>query len=122
MIVFRRTRGRSRLWSAAFLLNSRYFSSSLPQVAVTWALDILHTALMSHTVYYYTVTHFGDYLALTTKPTWSFNLEILIVPIIALIVQWFFAYRAYSIDRSNWPLALTIATLAVVQLGFGIST
>ncbi|KAF9512043.1 hypothetical protein BS47DRAFT_1115866 [Hydnum rufescens UP504] len=91
-------------------------------VAVTWALDTLHTALMSHTVYYYTVTHFGDYLALTTKPTWSFNLEILIVPIIALIVQWFFAYRAYSIDRNNWPLALTIATLAVIQLGFGIAS
>ncbi|KAF8321289.1 hypothetical protein DL93DRAFT_2093924 [Clavulina sp. PMI_390] len=89
-------------------------------VAVVWLLDTLHTALMSHTAYYYTVTNFGNFLALDEPPTFSFNLEILIVPILAFIVQSYFAYRAFSIERKHWPLSVGVMIFAVLQLVAGI--
>lgn len=76
---------------------------------------------MSHTAYYYTVTNFGNFPILGEKPVFSFNLEILIVPLLAFIVQSYFAHRAWSIDRSHWHVAVAIETFAVAQLIFGIS-
>ncbi|KAF8337613.1 uncharacterized protein EI90DRAFT_3119053 [Cantharellus anzutake] len=90
-------------------------------VGVAWAIDTLHTALISHTVYYYTVTHFGDYSSLTTTPAWTFNVEVGLVPLLALIVQLYFAHRSWSIDRKSWPLALAISALAFIQFGFGVA-
>jgi hypothetical protein len=76
---------------------------------------------MSHTAYYYTVTNFGNFIVLDEPPVFSFNLEILIVPILAFIVQTFFAHRAWAIDNKQWPLSVGIETFAVCQLVFGIS-
>lgn len=76
---------------------------------------------MSHTAYYYTVTNFGNFLVLDQPPVFSFNLEILIVPILAFIVQTYFAHRAWDIDHKQWPLSVGILTFAVLQLVFGIS-
>lgn len=76
---------------------------------------------MSHTAYYYTVTNFGNLNALTETPVASFNLEILVVPIIAFIVQTFFAHRAWAIDNNHWPLAIGIQAFSIIQLVFGIS-
>lgn len=92
----------------------------LPQVGIVWALDSLHTALMSHTAYYYTVSNFGNFNALAEKPVFSFNLEIGIVPILAFIVQSYFAHRAFSIDNRQWPLAVAIEFFAVAQFVLGI--
>jgi len=90
-------------------------------VAVTWLVDSLHTAFISHTVYYYTVTRFGDYTSLAQTPVFTFNVEIGLVSLLALIVQLYFAHRSWSIDRSSWPVALAIGALALVQFGFGVA-
>ncbi|KAF8526923.1 hypothetical protein BU17DRAFT_61898 [Hysterangium stoloniferum] len=42
-------------------------------VGVIWVLDTLHTIFVTHMVYTYLVTNFGDYLALGHN-IWSFNL------------------------------------------------
>lgn len=92
-------------------------------VGVVWALDSLHTALMSHTAYFYTVSNFGNFRALDEKPVFSFNLEIGIVPILAFIVQSYFAHRAFAVERSRRSLVLSacIEGLAVAQLVLGIA-
>ncbi|KAF8526918.1 hypothetical protein BU17DRAFT_61895 [Hysterangium stoloniferum] len=46
-------------------------------VGVTWVLDTLHTVFLSHMVYIYLVTNFGDYIALGYN-IWSFNLHVLL--------------------------------------------
>jgi hypothetical protein len=119
-------------WSYKLLVGVQALAARLPfclvarlltlsfQVGVAWAIDTLHTALISHTVYYYTVTHFGDYSSLTTTPAWTFNVEVGLVPLLALIVQLYFAHRSWSIDRKSWPLALAISALAFIQFGFGV--
>lgn len=89
-------------------------------VCVIWMLDAAHTGLMSHTAYYYTVTNFGNFDALDQPPVVSFNLEILLVPIIAFITQTYFAHRAWAIEKNNWPLALSIQAFTILQLIFGI--
>lgn len=75
---------------------------------------------MSHTAYFYTVSNFGNFAALDEKPVFSFNLEIGIVPILAFIVQTYFAHRAFAIDNRSWPLAVAIQTFAVAQFILGI--
>lgn len=108
--------------SLARLMKLHQTEIDLAKVAGVWVLDSLHTALMSHTAYYYTVTNFGNFLVLNEPPVFSFNLEILLVPILAFIVQAFFAHRAWAIDNSHWPLAVGIGAFAVIQLVLGIST
>ncbi|KAI0957935.1 hypothetical protein AcW1_006162 [Taiwanofungus camphoratus] len=39
-------------------------------VFILWLLDSVHLAFITHTVYTYTITDFGDPLAIT-KPIWS---------------------------------------------------
>jgi hypothetical protein len=76
---------------------------------------------MSHTTYYYAVSNFADYGALAGKPVFSFNLEIVVVPILAFIVQSYFAYRAFANDSRQWPLCAGIEVLTLTQLVLGIS-
>src|SRR5258707_3258072 len=109
--------------SSPFSLTRSCINLTLPtskQVATTWVVDTLHTAFISHTVYYYTVTRFGDYRSLQEMPVFTFNVEIGHVSLLALIVQLYFAHRSWSIDRKSWPIALAIGAFALVQFGFGV--
>ncbi|KAF8525781.1 hypothetical protein BU17DRAFT_83269 [Hysterangium stoloniferum] len=45
-------------------------------VGSVWVLDTFHTILITHMIYVYLVTNFGDYQALQ-RNTWSFNLHVM---------------------------------------------
>ncbi|KAI0744266.1 hypothetical protein C8Q80DRAFT_1185950 [Daedaleopsis nitida] len=69
-------------------------------IAVLWVLDTLHVILTSHTVYFYSITHFGDVEALT-KITWCAVVYILVTAISDSIVRAVFCYRIWILSNGN---------------------
>ncbi|KAI0325121.1 hypothetical protein GY45DRAFT_1374985 [Cubamyces sp. BRFM 1775] len=47
-------------------------------VTLLWVLDTLHLILVSHTVYIHTITNFGNWFVIWSKPTWSVFVQIII--------------------------------------------
>ncbi|KIM81812.1 hypothetical protein PILCRDRAFT_491229 [Piloderma croceum F 1598] len=88
-------------------------------VALLWVLDSLHLVLIAIMIYYYTISNWGDVIVLI-RTTWSLEVEIVIAPAVAMIVQCFFAIRIWRYSK-NWVLAAIIVILSAVQLGFGIA-
>ncbi|KAF8526920.1 hypothetical protein BU17DRAFT_61896 [Hysterangium stoloniferum] len=56
-------------------------------VGVIWVLDTLHTIFVTHMVYTYLVTNFGDYLALGHN-IWSFNLHVVVTHVPSSHHKW----------------------------------
>ncbi|KAI0712973.1 hypothetical protein C8T65DRAFT_739183 [Cerioporus squamosus] len=49
-------------------------------IAFLWILDTVHVVFISHTVYTYTVTDFGNFAALP-KPVWSIVAQVIVMPL-----------------------------------------
>lgn len=49
-------------------------------------LDTLHFGLISHTVYFYMVTNFGDYETLS-RTVWSFEVQVGVAEVLTVLVQ-----------------------------------
>ncbi|KIJ70461.1 hypothetical protein HYDPIDRAFT_23564 [Hydnomerulius pinastri MD-312] len=73
--------------------------------------DTAHQALITHTVYTYLVTDFGQYADLGTL-VWSLIVEVLFNGFTALIVQSFLAMRVYRL--SNKSILATGSVMALV--------
>ncbi|KAF8517027.1 hypothetical protein BU17DRAFT_67145 [Hysterangium stoloniferum] len=64
-------------------------------LAICLLLDTFHIALITHMIYVYLVTDFGDYVALQ-KNIWSINLHVLVTSLVAWISQVFFIFRCWK--------------------------
>ncbi|KIM90319.1 hypothetical protein PILCRDRAFT_812062 [Piloderma croceum F 1598] len=89
-----------------------------------WFLDALHLALISHAVYFYLVTNYGNPLELT-KVIWSFHLQLVVDMATIVTVQALYAVRLWKltkIDRYDFKSKIipTIVTFLVIA-AFGIS-
>ncbi|EGO01615.1 hypothetical protein SERLA73DRAFT_85396 [Serpula lacrymans var. lacrymans S7.3] len=82
-------------------------------VAAVLVSDTIHQILISHTIYTYLVTNFGDPAALGDL-VWSLIVEVLFNGFTALMVQSFLAMRIWRLSGKSW-----IATGAVMILVFG---
>ncbi|KAH9896845.1 hypothetical protein C8Q73DRAFT_687432 [Cubamyces lactineus] len=82
-------------------------------VILLWALDTLHLILVSHTVYSYTITNFGNVPALL-KPTWSVIAQVFVTGVSDGIVRALYCYRIWMFSGRRWLLttAIVIGTLA----------
>ncbi|SJL10477.1 uncharacterized protein ARMOST_13863 [Armillaria ostoyae] len=71
------------------------------------------------TVYYYTISHFGDtdYLE---KVVWSLYAEIIFNGVTGFLVQSFFTYRIWTFRR-NIPIVFGISLLVLVELGISVA-
>jgi len=98
--------------------NDRVFLKTL--VAGLWVLDTIHMSFVIIMIYHYTVTHWGDPLALA-ETTWSLTFSILVGNILTVVVQSFYAYRIYRLSGGNVILPCVIVVLSLCQLGFGIA-
>ncbi|EIN09255.1 hypothetical protein PUNSTDRAFT_134417 [Punctularia strigosozonata HHB-11173 SS5] len=63
-------------------------------VATLMTLDTVYVALLIHVIFYYTVTNFGDFLALLSS-TSTLMIQVFIGHLSTCMVQQFFAYRVY---------------------------
>ncbi|KAK0433199.1 hypothetical protein EV421DRAFT_1910348 [Armillaria borealis] len=88
-------------------------------VATLWILDALHVALSTHALYFYLVTHFGDFVTLGA-PTWSFRLQLVIKMSIVLWVQVLYAIRLWKLGRhfpKTFPWLVFLGVAAVFGIG-----
>ncbi|TFK90377.1 hypothetical protein K466DRAFT_660839 [Polyporus arcularius HHB13444] len=69
-------------------------------VGILWTLDTLHTILISHVVYTFAITDYGNVLSLA-KPQWSFIVQGVVSSIGDIIVRGVFCYRIWTLSHSN---------------------
>jgi len=77
-------------------------------------LDTIHQALISHTIYTYTITNFGNPASLKTV-VWSNSVEVIFNALIALLVQSFLAMRVWRFSNHNKLLIGVIALLIIAE-------
>ncbi|KAM5537063.1 hypothetical protein V8D89_009209 [Ganoderma adspersum] len=84
-------------------------------IGVLWIFDTLHVVLISHTVYIYAVTGFGQVLVLF-DPTWSVLVAIILTGTSDGLVRAIFCYRIWILSGRNWFVcgAVTVSSLVVL--------
>ncbi|KAJ8487784.1 hypothetical protein ONZ51_g3979 [Trametes cubensis] len=87
-------------------------------VTLLWALDTLHLLLISHTVYSYTISNFGNIPALL-KPTWS--VLVLVTGVSDGIIRALYCYRIWIVSGKNWLVCAAIAIASLVTLGSSLA-
>ncbi|KAI9063667.1 hypothetical protein FKP32DRAFT_693080 [Trametes sanguinea] len=89
-------------------------------VFVLWALDSVHLALITHSVYLYAVTDFANFLALEV-PVWSILAQVIVTGVSDLIVRMIFCERVWKLSKRNWTLLIMIVTTSLVVFGGSIA-
>jgi hypothetical protein len=85
-------------------------------VAVILLFDTIHQILIAHTLYVYTVTNYGNPLALG-QLVWSLLVEVLFNGFIALFVQLFLTMRIWRLSERSIPLTVTVLFLVFSEFG-----
>ncbi|VDC03992.1 unnamed protein product [Peniophora sp. CBMAI 1063] len=85
-------------------------------VGIVFLLDTLHQVLISHAVYIYLVTNYFNPAILTTV-VWSVVAEVMVNGVMALLVQFFFVFRAWKLSNGNWFLSAPIAAMSLAEFG-----
>ncbi|KIK35741.1 hypothetical protein CY34DRAFT_560540 [Suillus luteus UH-Slu-Lm8-n1] len=85
-----------------------------------WILDGLHLALVIHCIYYYLVTNYANFNALT-EVVWSLKLQVVFDFLIILTVHFSYAYRIWIVSRGRSRVLPTVIICIVVVLSLGIS-
>ncbi|EEB89780.1 hypothetical protein MPER_12090 [Moniliophthora perniciosa FA553] len=85
-------------------------------------LDLISSALIAQSLYYYLIPHYGS-LAQLNSVTTELNVECLISTIITFISQMYFVYQIYtikSLGRVAWLLIVVITACAVLAFVGGV--
>ncbi|KAK0199247.1 hypothetical protein DFS33DRAFT_376261 [Desarmillaria ectypa] len=85
-------------------------------VAAVMVFDTVHQALISHTVYTYLVTHYGDAAELQ-KTVWSLLAEVLFNGFTAFLVQSFLTLRVWHLSNRNSFVTTIVASLVIAEFG-----
>ncbi|KDQ57073.1 hypothetical protein JAAARDRAFT_207418 [Jaapia argillacea MUCL 33604] len=107
-------------------------------VGFAWSFDTVHQILITHTLYTYTVTNFGNPVFLG-ELVWSLLLEIVFNALVALLVQRFgfsysspkffvsleelsfFMYRVWTLSKKSILLTASIGVMVISELGLSIT-
>ncbi|KAJ8520794.1 hypothetical protein ONZ45_g2450 [Pleurotus djamor] len=100
-------------------------------VAGVWVFDTIHQALITHTVYYYLVTHYAipaelgkivwqaqicSYDDVQPNPPFrSILAEVLFNSLICLLVQSFLTMRVWRMSNKNRPLTFVVVCLVLAE-------
>ncbi|KAK0437932.1 uncharacterized protein EV420DRAFT_155447 [Desarmillaria tabescens] len=100
--------------------NYRHDSIFLKGVVfLTWLSDTIHQVLITHVLYYYTISHFGDTDALENI-VWTLYVEVVFNAITGFLVQSFFAYRIWTF-RKNFAVLSVIVLLILGEVGTSVA-
>ncbi|KAJ2914321.1 hypothetical protein MD484_g6095, partial [Candolleomyces efflorescens] len=83
-------------------------------VAAVMIFDTVHQALITHTVYSYTVTNWGNPIILDSL-VWSLLVEVLFNGLTALLVQSFLTMRVWRLSSHNFLLTGFTGLLVVAE-------
>ncbi|OCH96231.1 hypothetical protein OBBRIDRAFT_228341 [Obba rivulosa] len=91
-------------------------------IGLLWVLDTLHQCFLCHVAYSYSVTNYGNWVALTWE-TWSVAAALIVGTIMNLIVRSFFYSQVWKLSGKRWLLASPIILCSlgecVAMLDFG---
>ncbi|KIM45957.1 hypothetical protein M413DRAFT_441013 [Hebeloma cylindrosporum] len=85
-------------------------------VGAVWLFETVHQLLISHTVYYYVITHY-NHPATLDRIVWSILLEVLFNGLIGMLVQGFLAMRVWRLSGHNVLLTITVGALVLSCFG-----
>ncbi|KAI0756352.1 hypothetical protein C8Q80DRAFT_24866 [Daedaleopsis nitida] len=83
-------------------------------VVLVWATDTIHQCLISHTIYWYLITTYGDPTALT-KLVNTIIIEVLFQAFTGLFVQSFFAARVWRLSGKKLYLTLPVVSMLIAE-------
>ncbi|RXW17156.1 hypothetical protein EST38_g8698 [Candolleomyces aberdarensis] len=83
-------------------------------VAAVMFFDTVHQALITHTVYSYTITNWGNPIILD-ELIWSLLVEVLFNGLTALLVQSFLTMRVWRLSSRNYLLTGLTALLVIAE-------
>jgi hypothetical protein len=90
-------------------------------VAAVLVFDTIHQALISHTLYSYVISNFGDPQELGNL-IWSLLIEVLFNGFTALLVQSFFTLRVWRLSDKNILLTGSVLTLVLGEFACLVGT
>ncbi|KAH8804266.1 hypothetical protein DL96DRAFT_637435 [Flagelloscypha sp. PMI_526] len=85
-------------------------------VVAVMVFDTVHQALISHTVYTYLVTNYGN-PAILTQLTWSLLTEVIFNGLTAFLVQTFLTLRVWKLSNHNYLVTAVIYSLVLAEFG-----
>ncbi|KAG1785333.1 uncharacterized protein HD556DRAFT_142543 [Suillus plorans] len=85
-----------------------------------WILDALHLALIVHCVYYYLVTNYANFNALT-EIVWSLKLQLIVDVLIVPTVHLSYVYRIWIVSKGRSRVLPAIIMCIVVVLSGGVA-
>lgn len=84
-------------------------------VIVIWLLDLSHSALVAVALWDSIIATYGDLSKVDTIP-WCIGPTIELTALITFLVQSFFAYRIYKLQKKKLTVAIPIVALAFARL------
>ncbi|KAL4248394.1 hypothetical protein ABKN59_006851 [Abortiporus biennis] len=99
--------------------NDRFLFKAL--VVMIWGLDVLHSAMVCASNWYYLVANFGNTSSTDFIP-WAVAVTIALTAIITFLVHVFFAHRILTLSKNNMIITLPIAVFASVRLAAALIT
>ncbi|KAL5512645.1 hypothetical protein ACEPAG_2911 [Sanghuangporus baumii] len=114
------------LWGASCVQTYYYFNHYPDDalwlkalVAVVWTLDTVHQGLITHCVYKYLITEYGN-LAFLDTIVETLLVEIYFEALVVLLVQAFFILRVWRLSEKNIPLAVILVALALSSFALSL--
>ncbi|KAH9850069.1 hypothetical protein C2E23DRAFT_931744 [Lenzites betulinus] len=89
-------------------------------VVAVWITDTTHQALVSHSIYFYLITAWGDPVALSSL-TRTLIAEVFFNFLTGLFVQGFFVARIWTLSGKNLFITIPISILVVASFASGFS-
>ncbi|KAK0462358.1 uncharacterized protein EV420DRAFT_1524194 [Desarmillaria tabescens] len=84
-------------------------------IATLWVLDTLHIAFNMHVLYFYTISSFGNYIAIL-KFVWSFKLGLVIYNMIVFCVHIVYCVRLWMLGRYFHRIIPWFITVIVIGI------
>lgn len=86
-------------------------------VGVIWTLELADQIFIIHFAYYYTVTHFGDFITLYKGDVvWSVLTEVALAALVGILVKGCYAMRVWRFSNRNIFITGTIVVLITAQV------
>ncbi|KAG7439367.1 uncharacterized protein BT62DRAFT_998327, partial [Guyanagaster necrorhizus] len=83
-------------------------------VATVFSGNLFHQVCLNHSLYTYTVTHWGDVDVLLSIP-WSFLGLVTASGCVAFVVQSFYVYRIWKLSNGSYLLIFPLAAISMAE-------
>ncbi|KZV66846.1 hypothetical protein PENSPDRAFT_654556 [Peniophora sp. CONT] len=103
----------------AWTYYARYPSDSWTYkllVASLVALQLLHQALVGHTVWFYSVANFGNNATYFMPPVWSLSVQVVLGAFVGAIVKTCYGMRVWRFSQGNYVVTGLIMAMTAAQL------